>query len=83
MQFVGVETQNKNENFTKSGISQDVTSPVRTAGHPTSSRCMSGRFGKMKQQKNIGPVREGLKSGRLQETPTSSAKRKLVPNRHG
>ena len=32
----------------------------------------------MKEQKNIGPMREGLKSWRLQETPTPSAKRKLV-----
>ena len=69
---------NENENSAKSGISQDVTPPVRTTGSPTSSRCTNGRFGKMKQRKNIGPMREGLKSWRLQETPTPSAKRKLV-----
>ena len=69
---------NENENSAKSGISQDATPPVRIAGRPTSSRCMNGRFGKMKQQKNIGPMREGLKSWGLQETPTTSAKRKLV-----
>ena len=69
---------NENESSAKSGISQDVTPPVRTTGSPTSSRCTNGRFGKMKQRKNIGPMREGLKSWRLQETPTPSAKRKLV-----
>ena len=68
----------ENENSAKSGISQDVTPPVRTTGHPTSSRCTNGRFGKMKQRKNIGPMREGLKSWRLRETPTPTAKRKLV-----
>ena len=69
---------NENENSAKSGISQDATPPVRIVGRPTSSRCTNGRFGKMKQQKNIGPMREGLKSWRLQETPTTSTKRKLV-----
>ena len=69
---------NENENSAKSGISQDVTPSVRTAGRPTSSRCTNGRFGKMKQQRNIGPMRDGLKSWRFQETPTTSAKRKLV-----
>ena len=69
---------NENENSAQSGISQDVTPSVRTAGRPTSSRCTNGCFGKMKQQRNIGPMREGLKSWRLQETPTTSAKRKLV-----
>ena len=68
----------ENENSAKSGISQDVTPLVRTAGRPTSSRCTNGRFGKMKQQKSIGPMREGLKSWRLQQTPTPCAKRKLV-----
>lgn len=63
---------NEKEDSAKSGISQDVhvTPPARTAGRPTSSRCTNGRFGKMKQRKNIGPMREGLKSW--------SAKRKLV-----
>ena len=61
-----------------SGISQEVTPPVRTAVRPTTSRCTNGRFGKTKQQKSIGPMREGLKSWRLQETPTPNAKRKLV-----
>ena len=69
---------NENENSAKSGISQDETPPVRTAGRPTSSRCTNGRFGKMKQQKNIGPMREGLKSWRLQQTLILTAKRKLV-----
>ena len=69
---------NENENSGKSGTSQDVTPSVRTAGRPTSLRCTNGRFGKMKQQRNNGPMREGLKSWRLQETPTTSAKRKLV-----
>ena len=67
---------NENKNSAKSGISQDVTAPVRMAGRPTSSRCTNGRFGKMKQNKNIGPMREALKYWRLQET--LSAKRKLV-----
>ena len=57
---------NENENSAKSVISQDVTPPVRTTGSPTSSRCTNGHFGKMKQRKNIGPMREGLKSWRLQ-----------------
>ena len=69
---------NENENSAKFGISQDVTPSVRTAGRPTSLRCTNGRFGKMKQQSNIGPMREGLTSWRLQETPTTSAKRKLA-----
>ena len=61
-----------------SGISKAVTPPVRTAVPPTTSRCTNGRFGKTKQQKSIGPMRDGLKSWRLRETPTLSAKRKLV-----
>jgi len=63
---------NENENSAKSGISQDVhvTSPVQTAGRLTSSRCTNGCFEKMKEQRNIGPMREGLKSWK--------AKRKLV-----
>ena len=61
-----------------SGISKDVTPPVRTAVPPTTSRCTNERFGKTKQQKSIGPMRDGLKSWRLRQTPTPSAKRKLV-----
>ena len=62
------------------GISKDVTPLVPTAVPPTTSRCTNGRFGKTKQQKSIGPMRDGLKSWRLRETPTPtpSAKRKLV-----
>ena len=60
------ENTNENENSAKSGISQDVTPSVRTAGRPTSLWCTNG------------PMGEGLKSWRLQETPTTSAKRKLV-----
>ena len=67
----------ENEISAKSGISQDATPPVPTAGCSTSLQCRNERFGKIKQ-KNIGPMREGLKSLRLQETLTLSAKRKLV-----
>ena len=52
---------NENENSAKSGISQDVTPPARESGRPTSSRSANERFGNIKQPKNIGPMREGLR----------------------
>ena len=52
------------------GCTSHVTSPDQTAGRQTSSRCTDGRFGKMKEQRKIGPMREGLKSWK--------AERKLV-----